>query len=57
MRVQIRFANQIDNWARFFARILIRDILGRKEAKRIESEYIQAYKEKHGQRPRGNLTD
>jgi hypothetical protein len=33
------------------------DIPGRKEAKRIESEHIQAYKEKHGQRPRGNLKD
>jgi len=57
MRVQLRFANLIDNWTRFFARILIYDIQGRQEAKRIEREYIQAYKEKHGRRPRGNLTD
>ncbi|MDX2133708.1 MAG: hypothetical protein SFV52_02945 [Saprospiraceae bacterium] len=57
MRVQLRFANLIDNWARFFTRILIRDIPGRKEAKRLENEHIQAYKEKHGRRPRGNLTD
>jgi len=57
MRVQLRLANLIDNWNRFFARILIRDIEGRREAKRIETEYIQTYKEKHGQRPRGNLKD
>ena len=57
IRVQLRFANLIDNWARFFTRILIHDIPGRKEAKRLESEHIQAYKEKHGQRPRGNLKD
>lgn len=57
MRVQLRFANLIDNWPRFFTRILIYDIPGRKAAKRIESEHIQAYKETHGRRPRGNLTD
>jgi hypothetical protein len=57
MRVQLRLANLIDDWARFFARIIQFDIPGRKEAKRIESEHISAYKEKHGRRPRGNLTD
>lgn len=57
MRVQLRFANLIDNWARFFARILIHDIPGRREAKRIERKHIKAYKDKHGKRPRGNLTD
>lgn len=57
MRVQLRFANSIDNWKRFFARILIFDIPGRKEAKRIESKHIKDYKEKNGQRPRGNLKD
>ena len=57
MRVQLRFANLIDSWKRFFTRILIHDIPGRKEAKRIESEHIQAYKKKHGERPRGNLKD
>lgn len=57
MRVQLTFANLIDKWTRFFARIIIHDIKGRKEAKRLESEHIQAYKKKHGQRPRGNLTD
>jgi hypothetical protein len=57
MRVQLRFANAIDEWKRFFARIILFDIQGRKEAKRIESEHIRTYKEKHGRRPRGNLID
>ena len=57
MRAQLRIANLIADWARFFTRILIYNIPGREEAKRIESEHIKAYKEKHGRRPRGNLTD
>lgn len=57
MRSQLRFANLIDGWARFFTRILIRDIPGRRAAKRIEKEHIKAYKERNGRRPRGNLTD
>lgn len=57
IRVQVRLANLIDNWTRFFARIIMYDIPGRREAKKIEREHIQAYKKKHGQRPRGNLTD
>lgn len=57
MRVQLRFANVIDNWARFFTRILIHDIPGRRAAKRIEKEHIKAYKDKNGRRPGGNLTD
>ena len=57
MRIQLRNLNVIDDWTRFFARIIVFDIEGRLEAKRIESEYIEAYKLKYGQRPRGNLTD
>ena len=44
-------------WLRFFARILIANISGRKEDKRIERQHIRSYKEKNGQNPRGNLTD
>jgi URI fold toxin 2 len=46
VRVQVNFANLIDHWARFFARILIYDITGRKEAKKLESEHIRACKKK-----------
>lgn len=57
MRTQVNFLNLGVNWLRFFARILIFDIPGRKEAKRLEREHIRAYKKQHGRRPRGNLTD
>ena len=43
------------NWLRFFAQILLLDIPGKKEAKRIEEEHIQNYKKQHGKKPRGNL--
>lgn len=44
-------------WLRFFARVLLIDIPGKKEAKRIEKEYIRKYKEENGQNPRGNKDD
>lgn len=57
MREQVNHLNRIDRWLRFFARIILRNIPGKREAKRIETEHIQAYLEKHGERPRGNLID
>lgn len=57
MRTQVKAANLIVDWARFFARVLIKNIPGRKEARRLEREHIQAYTKKHGRRPKGNLAD
>ena len=57
MREQVNFLNLGVKWLRFFARILLSNISGRKEAKRIERQYIRSYNEKNGQNPRGNLTD
>jgi hypothetical protein len=57
MRIQVTALNLVDDWARFFVRIIVYDIQGRIEAKRIETAHILAYKNKHGRRPRGNLTD
>jgi len=57
MRIQLRFANLIDNWPRFFARVIVRDIPGRRAAKHLESEYIDKYRERNGKNPRGNLRD
>lgn len=57
MREQVNLLNRIDKWLRFFAHILIRDIPGKREAKQIETEYIQKYIDKHGDRPRGNPID
>lgn len=54
MRVQVDFLNLGAKWLRFFARIILFDIVGRKEAKRIERDYIRKYRESHGQNPRGN---
>jgi hypothetical protein len=57
MREQINALNRIDKWQRFFARILIRDIPGKRADRKIEKQYIQHYIEKTGERPRGNPTD
>ncbi len=57
IRVQVNFLNTGVDWRRFFARILLLDILGRKAAKRIETEHIAKYKEENGRRPRGNKED
>jgi hypothetical protein len=55
MKVQVNFLNLGVNWSRFFAQILLMDIPGKKEAKRIEEEYVENYKKQNGRRPRGNL--
>jgi hypothetical protein len=57
MREQINHLNRIDQWPRFFARILIQDIPGKREARRLETEHILAYALEHGDRPRGNPVD
>lgn len=57
IRVQVKLANLLDGWARFFGRIILTDIPDRRDAKRMEKEYIRLYKEKNGRRPRGNLTE
>jgi len=56
-----RIKNQLDilnlavKWIRFFATILLKDIPGRKAAKEIEQDHIDAYKELHNKPPRGNV--
>ena len=57
MREQVNALNRIDKWLRFFARILIRDIPGKRAARELERQYIRDYIEKNGERPRGNPTD
>lgn len=53
-RDQVNFLNLGVNWLRFFGRILIRNIPGRIEAKRIEQEHIKGYQIENGRKPRGN---
>lgn len=54
MRKQVNFLNRIDEWLRFFARILIYDIPGKKAARKLEREHIENYEKEHGRKPRGN---
>lgn len=54
MREQVNFVNLFVGWARFFARVVLRDIPGRERAEEIEQEYIEAYRKKYGRKPRGN---
>ena len=54
IRSQLTLMNTIAGIMRFFARIIIRDIPGRKEARSLEDAHIKAYQQKHGKPPRGN---
>jgi URI fold toxin 2 len=56
-RLQINFLNLGVKWLRFFAKILIINIPGKKEAKRIERQYIRNHKLLHGEKPRGNIEE
>lgn len=55
MREQVDYLNRAVGWLRFFAEIIIRGIGGRKKALKIEDEYVEAYREKNGKNPRGNI--
>jgi len=55
MREQVSFLNLIFEWARFFGRILIFDISGKREARKIEKEHIENYERMHGRKPKGNI--
>lgn len=52
--IQVKEANRLVGWIRFFARILLIGIPGRLEAKRIEDEHIEDYRIKYGSKPPGN---
>ena len=51
---QVNLFNRVVGWARFFARVLVTGIRGRKEALRLEQENIENYELKTGKKPRGN---
>jgi URI fold toxin 2 len=53
----VNLLNRVDKWQRFYARILIFNIPGKREAKRLEIEHIHNYIVEHGERPRGNPID
>lgn len=54
LRSQVNLFNRVVGWLRFFGRILVFDIPGRKRAEELEDIYIEAHKRKKGYRPRGN---
>jgi len=54
VRSQINLYNTIVGWVRFFGEILITGIQGRKKAEEIEKEYIEAYEQEFGHKPRAN---
>lgn len=54
VRKQLTLFNLVANFIRFVGRILIRDIPGRAEAKRLEEEFIKKHENTFGKRPRGN---
>lgn len=54
IRKQVSYLNRIDDWIRFFARILAHEIPGKKAARELERENIDAYEQKNGRKPRGN---
>lgn len=55
MRIQVTFLNLGAGFNKFYAKILLAGISGRAAAERIEQEHIDAYSEKHGQKPPGNI--
>ena len=54
LRRQLSLFNALVGWARFYGKILIIGIKGRKKAEDIENEHIAAYEKKHGRKPRAN---
>lgn len=51
---QAEFFNRIVGYFRFFATVLLAGIAGRRQARQIEDDHIEAYRQKHGKFPEGN---
>ncbi len=54
MREQINFLNAAVGIIRYVGEILIQGIIGRKKARQLEEEYIEAYERENGRKARGN---
>jgi len=54
MRKQVNYLNRLYEWVRFFGKILLYDIPGKKEARKIEKEHIKEYERIHRRKPKGN---
>ena len=53
-KAQVQLFNALVGWARFFARVLMTNIPGRRKARDLEDQFIDEYERKYGERPRGN---
>jgi len=54
VRVQLGIFNAAANFLRFAVSILLFNISGRLEARRLEDQYIDDFEEKHSRKPSGN---
>lgn len=57
VREQLDLFNRIAGFPRFYAKILLREIPGRRKARELERQHIRTFQEKYGRRPPGNLRD
>jgi hypothetical protein len=55
MHLQLKLMNLVAGWKRFTAHILIYNIPNRIQARDIEDQHINTFKDKFGQKPKGNL--
>jgi len=54
IRNQLIILNLAVGWERYYGLVLHQDIEGREAARKLEKQYIEAYQEKYGLKPRGN---
>jgi URI fold toxin 2 len=52
---QVSLYNRVVGMIRFFSRVLLVGIQGRKSAEEIEQQFIDNFRAKHGRNPPGNL--
>ena len=54
IREQLSLFNLVAGFLRFFAKVLIAKIPGRRKARQLEDEHIEAYRKENGRNPIGN---
>ncbi len=52
---QVGLYNRVVGMNRFFAKVIVVGISGRKQAEILEAEYVAAFREENGHNPVGNL--
>lgn len=54
VRDQVSIGNLFVGWLRYFGRILVKNIKGNAEARKLEDQYLDAYFDKNNRYPIGN---